>query len=754
MIETARDLGCENRQTGSGNCTPHLTEPFPGPISPGAVLELELGSRSQECGGCLKMWSYLNLLLMLSLLQASSERKVTSSCPQVCICDNSKRSVLCQNQNLTKVPASIPQMTRKLDLQGNVLKELSPRVFQSFSYLTHLDLQNCQLKQVQKGTFHGLVYLAYLNLASNNISVLHQGALDGLILLKHLVLENNQLKEIQPGTFKQLPYLSLLSLAHNSLAHLPDMAFRGLFSAWWLRLSHNALNHLSPESLAGLPRLRRLSLDHNELQALPWEAVSHLYGLAHLDLGHNPLTSLGKEEGLALPELRYLALDGASIQTMDVGAFSHCPLLYTVDLRDNQLKTLPSLQGMDRLHKLNLSGNPLRCDCAARPLRDWAVRNWVMMDGLCKEPRRLRGEALESLRMEDLRCEGPGDGEEEPEPTWAPEEDKAAKPCPLACTCSSVSHHSSCENRGLRLIPSGFPNTTQLLDLNWNKFTSVPRSSFPNLGHLVSLHLQHCRITHLAPGALNGLGQLVYLYLTDNQLSELSAAALQGVPRLRYLYLDRNHFTKVPRDVLWALPSLVGLHLEYNALQHLALSDLAGAENLHWLHLTENNISQVSSGPAQNLEGLYMGSNQLQTVPTGALEGLSALRVLELSGNPLGVLQERAFKPVAKSLQHLYLNNTGLQQISPGAFAGLEPGLRSLYLEKNQLQTLPAMDGFTQLEAISLNENPLRCDCQLFPLHRWLADRNLPGEAICEFPPSAWGQKVKEATAIFEACRG
>ncbi|XP_036614328.1 chondroadherin-like protein [Trichosurus vulpecula] len=693
------------------------------------------------------MWNYLSLLLLLSLLQASSERKVTSSCPQSCICDNKKKSVLCQNGNFTKVPASIPQMTRKLDLQGNVLKELPPRIFQSFSYLTHLDLQNCQLKQVQKGTFNGLAYLAYLNLASNNISVLHKGALDGLIFLKELVLENNQLKEIQPGTFKQLPYLSLLSLAHNSLDHLPDMAFQGLFSAWWLRLSHNSLNNLAPESLVGLPRLRRLSLDHNELQALPWEALSHLRGLAHLDLGHNPLTSLGKEEGLALPELRYLALDGASIQTVDVGAFAHCPRLYTVDLRDNQLKMLPSLQGMDRLHKLNLSGNPLHCDCAARPLRDWAVRNWVMMDGLCKEPRLLRGEALETLREEDLRCEGPGDREEEQEPT-------RAKPCPLACTCSSVSNHSSCESKGLRLIPSRFPRTTQVLDLNWNKFTSVPRSSFPNLYHLVSLHLQHCRITHLAPGAFDGLDQLVYLYLSDNQLSELSAAALQGIPQLRYLYLDHNYFTRVPRDILWVLPSLVSLHLEYNALQYLALSDFAGGENLHWLHLSENNVSWVSSGPAWKLEGLYVGSNQLQTVPTGALEGLPALRELELSGNPLGILQEGAFMPVAKSLQHLYLNNTGLQQISPGAFAGLEPGLRSLYLEKNQLQTLPAMDGFTQLEVINLSENPLRCDCQLFPLHRWLAGRNLPGEATCEFPSSAQGQKVKEAAAIFEACLG
>ncbi|XP_027726990.1 chondroadherin-like protein [Vombatus ursinus] len=700
------------------------------------------------------MWNPLGLSMLLAL----AGRGLPGRCPQVCVCDNIRRHVSCRRQNLTEVPVTIPQMTQRLDLQGNALKVIPPEAFLSLPYLTHLDLRHCQLERVEEGAFRGLGRLVYLNLASNHLSVLYQEALDGLGSLRQLVLENNQLEEIRTGAFSQLGSLGLLSLAHNSLVYLPDMAFQGLLQIRWLRLSHNALNVLAPEALAGLPGLRRLSLDHNELQALPGEALSRPDGLVQLELGHNPLTYLGEEDGLALGALRDLAFDHAALQDVGAGAFARCPRLRSLDLQSNQLGGLPPLEGVGQLRKLNLSGNPLLCDCAARPLWEWVARARVQTDGLCSEPRRLKGEALESLRARDLYCERQGDkveeGEEVAPRPRAPEEDRATKPCPAACVCSPDSQHSSCENKGLRLIPSGFPNHTQLLDLRRNNFSAIAQGSFPGLACLVSLHLQNCGISRLEPGALHGLGQLVYLYLSDNQLSGLSAAALQGTPRLRYLYLDGNHFTQLPRAALKVLPGLFSLHLGRNALQHLAMGDLTGPKGLHCLYVSGNRISRLGPGPALELEKLHLDRNQLQTVPTKALKGLPALRELQLSGNPLRVLEDRAFWPVASSLQHLYLNGTGLQQISPGAFAGLGPGLRTLYLEKNQLQTLPPMDSFTRLELISLSENPFRCDCRLLPLHRWLAGLNLRVGATCEFPVNARGQKVKAATAAFEACPG
>lgn len=54
---------------------------------------------------------------------------------------------------------------------------------------------------------------------------------------------------------------------------------------------------------------------------------------------------------------------------------------------------------------------------------------------------------------------------------------------------------------------------------------------------------------------------------------------------------------------------------------------------------------------------------------------------------------------------------------------GLGPQLRSLHLQKNQLQALPALPALSQLELVDLSGNPFRCDCQLLPLHRRASPR-------------------------------
>lgn len=570
------------------------------------------------------------------------------------------------------------QLTQRLDLQGNMLKVIPPAAFQDLPYLTQLDLRHCQVETVAEGAFRGLGRLLHLNLASNRLSVLPQEALDGLRSLRQLELEGNMLEELRPGMFGALGALATLNLARNALVYLPAMAFQGLVRARWLQLSHNMLSVLAPEALAGLPALRRLSLHHNELQALPGPALSQARGLARLELGHNPFTYVGEEDELVLPGLRELMLDHGALQVLDPRAFAHCPRLHTLDLRGNQLDALPSLQGPGQLRRLRLQGNPLWCGCQAQPLLKWLTQARVHSDGTCRGPRHLRGEALDALRPSDLHC--PADAAEEQEerlaavrlrtPSGAPEEkDGAARPCPRACWCASASRHSNCESRGLQAVPRSFPSDTQLLDLRRNHFPSVPRAAFTGLGHLVSLHLQHCGIAELEAGALVGLGSLIYLYLSDNQLSGLTAAAVEGAPRLGYLYLERNRFLQVPGAALRALPGLFSLHLQDNAVAHLAPGDLTGVQALRWLYLSGNRITQVSRGavgPALELEKLHLDRNQLREVPTGALEGLPALLELQLSGNPLRALRDAAFQPVGQTLQHLFLNGSGLEQVDVG----------------------------------------------------------------------------------------
>lgn len=60
-----------------------------------------------------------------------------------------------------------------------------------------------------------------------------------------------------------------------------------------------------------------------------------------------------------------------------------------------------------------------------------------------------------------------------------------------------------------------------------------------------------------------------------------------------------------------------------------------------------------------------------------------------------------------------------LLQMSKDSLAGLGAGLRSLYLEGNQLEEVPDFNPLTGLEVINLAENPLLCDCPLLPLRMY-----------------------------------
>ncbi|XP_054845293.1 chondroadherin-like protein [Eublepharis macularius] len=698
------------------------------------------------------MWAFAGLLLTSALFVG---KVIADRCPQICICDGIRRHVMCLNKNLSEVPISIPQVTQKLDLRGNEIKVIPAGTFLPIPYLTHLNLQKCKVGSVDEGAFRGLGRLVYLNLASNNIAFIYQEALDGLSSLQQLILENNRIEEIKPGAFGQLGFLSFLNLARNSLVYLPDMVFQGLQLIKWINLSHNTIHVIANEAFGGLPTLRRLSLDHNELQFLPTEALSKLSGTNRLELGHNPITYIG-EEALEMASLKQLFLDNMALQDVSHTAFVRSPLLHTIDFHNNQLFLLQPLREMAHLKKINLTGNPVLCTCYMRPFKEWAEKARIHIDVACAGPVAFRGQQLESLRTIDMKCKRKGYEEEllATLPVQTRELEEDAPKCPQGCTCSPDFHHANCEGRQMQSIPKGFPSNTQLLDLRHNEFHSIPKISFPGLKNLTSLHLQNCKIAVLQPGAFQNLKNLVYLYLSNNSITSIDADVFEGNTQLAYLYLDHNGFIQMPKGAFSLLPSLFSLHLQHNSISQLSDRDLEGTGNLCWLYLTGNHITHVSVRAfrdAQMLEKLHLDENFLQEVPTRSLRELPNLIELKLSKNPIKNIGDGAFFPIARSLQHLYLDNMGLEKVSSGAFTGLGPKIKSLYLEKNKMHSLPTLHRFTALEVINLREIPFHCDCKLLPLHKWLEKLNLRVGATCGSPADVRGQKVKLRTT-FQTC--
>ncbi|XP_072311938.1 chondroadherin-like b [Eucyclogobius newberryi] len=701
-------------------------------------------------------------LSVLGLLLVCVFTVLSAKCPKLCVCDQIQLTVACVSKNLTQVPPTIDEITVKLDLRGNDIQELPSGAFKHTPYLTHLAMQRCNIRKVREGAFRGLGRLVFLNLANNNIDILYQESFDGLSSLKQLMLDRNRVEEIRPGAFSQLGFLNLLSLTHNQLVYMPNMAFQGLQNIKLLRLSHNSLNYLDTEAFAGLFTLTRLSLDHNELQFFPSETMTRLPEVTRLEMSHNPMTYLG-EEVISMSKLTHLFLDHMSLQDMSNSAVSKCPSLVHLDLSHNQLRVIqPFSPGTPNLARVNLAGNPVYCNCYLRPLREWGIISKVKLLGTCGGPAHLSGENIGAVYPKDLRCQShdamlKAEYEEAnrntPPPTAQPENKIK---CPANCVCQAETHHASCENRGLAKIPKGFEPTTRLLDLRGNNFHYVPSGSFPGVAQVVSLHLQRCKIVDIEEGAFSGMKGLVYLYLSENDLTSISPDAFKGLPQLTYLHLEKNRFTIIPKGAFKLAPSLLTLHLENNGITKLEPDVLTGAENLRFLYLTGNSIEHLAPRAleqAADLDTLHLGGNKLKDVPTEALSRVGSLRELQLTGNPILWVGPNAFKPVERSLKELYVNNMGLERMSPDSLAGLGPGLRSLFLEGNLLEEVPDLQHFRSLEVINLADNPLTCDCPLLPLRIWIEKVNLKVRATCANPQEVKGRRVKDVH-IFRACPG
>ena len=193
--------------------------------------------------------------------------------------------------------------------------------------------------------------------------------------------------------------------------------------------------------------------------------------------------------------------------------------------------------------------------------------------------------------------------------------------------------------------------------------------SFQHLSQLEDLSIQQCKLSHLPSGSLAGLDRLVNLTIQTfpqpeqplsltvegGSLAGKSAAVIvsdseaqcgdlmscSGLSQLRSLSLSHSGVWQLPGGELCGVNSLTYLNLSHNAVKdisdlgivtphHCRLTSLAS------LDLSHNELREVardSFSAATSLKLLLLGNNQISQVHDGALNGLSDLKTLDLSGN-------------------------------------------------------------------------------------------------------------------------
>ncbi|KAK2579005.1 hypothetical protein KPH14_002801 [Odynerus spinipes] len=318
----------------------------------------------------------------------------------------------------------------ELHLKHNKISALTEKTFQGLKSLTVLNLRDNYLESLKNGFFASLQKLEELDLGQNRISKVEPGAFQKLGTLRVLYLDDNQLRTIPSPALAPLNALAELHIGWNAFSTLPDDAFKGLEQLTILDVMGAGLDNISDGAFRGLNALRTLKLGGNKLREVPTKQLAVLPRLEELTLGQNFFTILRSGAFQGLSKLKKLDVSGSKLlTTVERGAFSDNANLETLVLNSNKrlatmedgsLAGLPNLRHLmlrdnaftsfseslvawNELRRLDLSENPIVCDCSLMWLAEVLVpRNSSPV--ICAEPPESKGKSIKGMTPDELGC--------------------------------------------------------------------------------------------------------------------------------------------------------------------------------------------------------------------------------------------------------------------------------------------------------------------------------------------------------------
>lgn len=567
-----------------------------------------------------------------------------------------------------------------IDLEGNELEQLSGSLFNGsrHSKLRNIILTDNRLQQVRPFTFANLRQVINIALIGNHLKTIESNAFADLPQLSTVLLSRNQLKSIRSGAFNSLKNLKNLFLQHNQLEELAldmfnysDLLVRNkmmlndeaqarsfgfnqqnanLYSSPAIRLNgqpfttqfanqlssplpaglHLNASHNRIKQLIGLAKLRFGKSKQENLTTLQNEIdgeEEYQLNLSVLDLSSNQLTKLASEFfQVAGRNLIKLFANHNQLSAFPVGGFSQCPNLQLISLRDNKIADLnhkqlePSASGSidyGSLQVLDLASNSITNLTTFKPLLSIAAR-LIYLD---------------------------------------------------------VS-----KNRINSLADNTFSGTAlQHLDLSANQLTDLPftLNCYGVRDSLVSLVLDSNQLSSL-PKELNTCTNLTFLSIRSNQLTEIGSLAFHKLEHLLQLDLSLNTLYSIQNDAFDRLHNLRRLSLSGCNLD--ALPSLNDCSDLIELDLSNNSLTlPVLQQPlnafskfnsifkCRKLRALNLSANQLTEVPRQLWKYLNAITELDLSSNPIELLDSSSLSDL-KNLRVIDIRNLQLKYVDSRVF--------------------------------------------------------------------------------------
>ncbi|KAE9550456.1 hypothetical protein FO519_006321 [Halicephalobus sp. NKZ332] len=212
--------------------------------------------------------------------------------------------------------------------------------------------------------------------------------------LTYMDLSDNGIRSFYPDTFFGVPRVEYLYLRNNELESVGEKPFNYLPALKFLDLSAAFGNHISSGKRSEILK-KILNSDHN------------FKSLEEIIISNNDFQKIDPSIFCHLKKLTRLILSGNQLESFPIK--ENClENLKVLDLRSNKFSTIPSLlwNSLESLDTLDISSNPLQCDCKLQPLVKFANEDpnifLNQQQTVCSPSSKFSGKSIFSIENENL----------------------------------------------------------------------------------------------------------------------------------------------------------------------------------------------------------------------------------------------------------------------------------------------------------------------------------------------------------------
>ncbi|XP_036378244.1 transforming growth factor beta activator LRRC33 [Megalops cyprinoides] len=506
--------------------------------------------------------------------------------------------------------------------------------------------------------------------------------------IEELQLSNNHIRILQNNCLSGYPVLRVLRCASSLLDTIESDVFLGSCHIEILNLAENNLHagyQQTGQALQTLSRLRTLDLSANGLtEDMVSVLLENMTSLESLSLSRNILLRLDEATFRDLCQLKELNLERNLLFEID-GAFDNLQKLQRLNLAYNGLPCLVGFQ-LTQLVELNASNNMIEWFISNQDVEetfnletlDLSNNNLLFFPFL---PTRSR---IQKLLLSNNRMSFYEHLADNTSPNWT----TSVQFFNLMGNVTNVTAKLWDETL------HGGISTLNLLDLTGNQVGYLPQGFLNKMPSLSRLKLRTNCLESLEISPEELPTSLYELDVSNNRLTELQAnlSSLRELSNLTNLNLSLNSLQSLPPRLFSNLPSLNTVDLSYNSVGICSAGD-SFAPSLSDCVVWRNIAS---------LRQLYLAGCNLTHLPPSAFERTSITH-LDLSNNPEIRIGQGALTDLSRTLQHLGLGRTGLQDFDFTPFRHL----KSLYFSSNSITRLPQSLLSLDLTLLDLRDNRL-----------------------------------------------